>query len=95
MRKRRKYPVPSHIREDVIERDGYKCVFCPVTRRMTRELFGVDLDVHHIDLTGGSDSPNNSPENLVTLCCVCHKKLHLLLSKMLKVFVKIKSSIIK
>ncbi len=46
----------------VLERDHYKCQKC-----------GKDEHhIHHIDW----DKKNNTPENMITLCNSCHKKLH-------------------
>lgn len=49
-------------------RDGYKCAICKGKHKDSQ------LDVHHIIYRnqGGSDEP----ENLITLCHTCHKKLH-------------------
>ena len=54
-----------------IERDGYKCLDCGRS-----DNFGKRLCVHHLDETGQTDSPNNSLDNLVTLCHSCHAKRH-------------------
>ena len=52
----------------VLNRDEYKCHICKTKKQ------GVKLEVHHIIFrsNGGGDSP----ENLITLCHDCHKKLH-------------------
>lgn len=52
----------------VLSRDGYICKRCKTKKK------GVKLEVHHIVFRskGGSDEP----ENLITLCHDCHKKLH-------------------
>lgn len=49
-------------------RDNYTCAICKGKHKDSR------LDVHHIVFRnqGGSDEP----ENLITLCHTCHKKLH-------------------
>ncbi len=53
------------IRNQIVERDGYKYRICFED--------GVKLDVHHIipRVEGGS----HEPENLVTLCVGCHRKM--------------------
>ena len=50
----------------VLNRDGYKCQKCKTTKGK--------LHVHHIIFRsqGGTDDPNN----LTTLCKICHDKLH-------------------
>lgn len=52
----------------ILNRDGYKCHICKTKKN------GIKLEVHHIIFrsNGGGDSP----ENLITLCHDCHKKLH-------------------
>lgn len=57
----------SGLRETVLARDGNKCQTCNKAGNI----------VHHKDGNGrGSPSPNNSLENLITLCRSCHCKLH-------------------
>jgi len=52
-----------NVREYVLYRDGYQCRSC--RKRNT------GLEVHHIE---SRKIGSNSPENLVTLCIICHKK---------------------
>jgi 5-methylcytosine-specific restriction endonuclease McrA len=62
-------------REDVIKRDGYKCVQCGMTRAEHRKKYDCDITVDHIN--GGDREEkklDNSFENLQTLCLVCHGK---------------------
>ena len=61
MPKRQMTPEWAKRRKEIIARDGGKCRKCG---RST------DLEVHHIHpkFEGGSDEP----ENLATLCAVCH-----------------------
>jgi hypothetical protein len=51
------------IRKEVINRDNHTCQLCG---RKTK------LHVHHID----SDTKNNKPQNLITLCNRCHGRVH-------------------
>lgn len=44
-------------------RDNYSCQSCGRT--------DIKLDVHHIDM-----KENHQDDNLITLCCVCHKDVH-------------------
>lgn len=57
------------VRKDILERDNYTCQFCNF--RATKFQ-----DIHHID----DNHKNNTPENLVTICCLCHACHHLGLS---------------
>lgn len=56
------------MREQVLSRDGYRCVEC---RKET------GLIVHHLDGQGrGHPNPNNDDSNLITLCRACHLNAH-------------------
>ena len=59
-----------NVRQYVLWRDGYACQCCGA--RATKEN-DIKLHVHHRESrkTGG-----NAPDNLITLCKDCHKKLH-------------------
>lgn len=61
----RRKSVPSKLRQEILERDGQRCVKC---NRST------DLDVHHVHAVG--DGGTDEPENLVTLCKTCHLEWH-------------------
>lgn len=54
-------------RRFVMKRDGNKCVLCGRNGK---------VHVHHKDNSGGSETPNHSPENLITLCTDCHNAFH-------------------
>jgi len=49
------------LKREIRKRDGNKCQRCGKT---------TNLDVHHND----GDRFNNDPENLITICKMCHKK---------------------
>lgn len=49
------------------ERDNYKCVICGIPQ----EECVRKLDIHHKD----RDKNNLNPENLITLCRICHLKV--------------------
>lgn len=51
----------------VLKRDSYTCQDCGVEAK----------DVHHLDHSGQTESPNNELSNLITLCKSCHAKRHL------------------
>ena len=59
-----------NVRQYVLWRDGYACQCCGAHATKKKE---VRLHVHHLESrkTGG-----NAPDNLITLCEDCHKKLH-------------------
>lgn len=55
-------------RAPALERDGHKCALCSSTK---------NLVVHHNDKSGrGAAVHNNTLSNLLTLCRVCHPKVH-------------------
>lgn len=51
------------VRDAIMDRDGRYCVICGGSE---------SLHVHHIDL----DPTNDVPENLITLCGICHARVH-------------------
>lgn len=68
--------IPKKVREAVLERDKHSCQNCGWSESSTEEwdpprFF---LELHHIEVhaKGGE----NTTENLVTLCNVCHDKTH-------------------
>ena len=54
------------LHEQTRHRDGYTCQICD----KTQEENGGELSVHHKDY----NKKNNNPENLISLCRVCHTK---------------------
>ena len=65
IRARAKYGLRGwrEVRTAVIDRDGGVCSVCGSAG---------DLHVHHLDL----DPTNDDPSNLVTLCGICHARVH-------------------
>lgn len=65
IRVREKYALPGWkaIRNEILERDGQRCTVCGGER---------DLHIHHID----RDPTNDDPANLLTLCDICHARVH-------------------
>lgn len=49
---------------NVLERDNYQCVLCKKDLELGRKL-----NIHHLD----KNTKNNSIENLVTTCSMCHQ----------------------
>ena len=67
------YALNAHggYRIHILERDGFQCRVC------SRDY---DLCIHHIDGNGvSSKSPNDSQDNLITLCRGCHFHIERLL----------------
>jgi 5-methylcytosine-specific restriction endonuclease McrA len=65
------------LREQIIQRDGERCVLCKMTRTEHRLMFDRDITINHIDHQSTRSSKfdgtiNNDPDNLVTLCLPCH-----------------------
>lgn len=61
------------LRDDVWERDGYRCVDCGMTMDEHIRRWRKRLTVNHINGVGrNSDLPDNRLENLETLCLPCH-----------------------
>jgi transposase len=64
-------------REQVRERDNFKCRNCGIGESEHIELFGQVLHVHHI--VPASEFQNaekrNRPDNLLTVCARCHQKI--------------------
>lgn len=54
------------LKASIRERDNYTCRMC--SRKQKKRAF----DVHHIDY----DKKNCNPENLITLCNICHIKTY-------------------
>ncbi len=55
----------EQLRNEVLRRDGWRCQLCG-----TRS----NLEVHHKEFR--SQSGNDSEQNLITLCAVCHAAMH-------------------
>jgi 5-methylcytosine-specific restriction endonuclease McrA len=53
------------LRQQVLRRDGWRCQSCGTM---------ANLEVHHKQFR--SHSGDDSEENLITLCTVCHNEIH-------------------
>ena len=56
----------ANTRKLIIERDDYMCRIC------RKDGADANLNVHHVDYI----RTHNEPDNLVTLCRVCHMAVH-------------------
>jgi len=58
-----------------LERDNWQCQECGINNIQHIILFGKGISIHHKDGLGrNSKNPNNSIDNLITLCLSCHQK---------------------
>ena len=66
--------IPDHVRRDVLQRDGYRCQECGWHHEKWNPSDPRHLEAHHKEqhVDGGA----NTEENLVTLCNICHDKVH-------------------
>ncbi len=63
----------SGLREQVWERDGYKCVDCGMTMQEHIRRWKKRLTINHKNGLGrNSPTPDNRLQNLETLCLPCH-----------------------
>ena len=56
----------------ILVRDNFTCQFCGLTQKESLEKFKRRLSIHHKDRNRG----NNNSDNLITICQLCHGKLH-------------------
>lgn len=63
------------LRNEVYERDGYKCIMCGMSMDDHIKKYHVRLSIDHKDGNGRySQIKNNVLDNLQTLCLHCHGK---------------------
>ncbi|NOY53505.1 MAG: FAD-dependent thymidylate synthase [Deltaproteobacteria bacterium] len=60
--------ISPELRRSIYERDGFKCKLCQKT--------GGQLTLHHKIPLYADKTKNTAPENLVTLCRECHRKVN-------------------
>lgn len=57
----------------ILKRDNYQCQICGMTDEEHLKRWGREITVDHIDGNGRySGTQNNTLENLITLCLICH-----------------------
>lgn len=67
--------IPDSVRVDVLRRDDFQCTSCGWSRdQMHPDDPRKMLELHHV--VQHKDRGENTVENLITLCNVCHDKLH-------------------
>lgn len=66
--------IPDDIRGSVLRRDEYKCAACEWSHKDHNRSDPRHLEIHHKlkHAKGGT----NTEENLITLCTICHDKIH-------------------
>ena len=66
--------IPDPVRVKVLERDGYACRKCGWSHEKWNRSDPRHLELHHVKphAKGGE----NTEENLMTLCTVCHDEVH-------------------
>lgn len=58
--------IDRETRKAVYRRDGYQCALCSSTRF---------LCIHHV-IPRGQGGARENPQNMITLCRVCHMQVH-------------------
>lgn len=66
-------PEWDEISERARKRDGYRCQTCGISNKVSKAIYGFELNVHHV--TPYRVNENNSMSNLITLCPPCHQRL--------------------
>lgn len=61
------------IKSETKKRDGNKCLICGITEEEHNSIYGQPLQVHHKNPYRYSQ--DNSLDNLMTVCCACHRKI--------------------
>jgi hypothetical protein len=66
--------IPDAVRRKVLKRDGYKCTECGWHHGIWNQSDPRHLEAHHVEhhVAGGE----NTAENLITLCNICHDVAH-------------------
>ena len=71
--------IKDQVRREVLQRDDYKCMKCGWHHEKWNPSDPRHLEAHHVKLH--AEGGENTAENLMTLCNVCHDKAHAKLNK--------------
>jgi hypothetical protein len=66
--------IPDTVKRGVLRRDGYKCRKCGWTHDEWNRSDPRHLELHHVK--PHVDGGENTEENLLTLCTICHDDIH-------------------
>lgn len=66
--------IKDAVKRDVLRRDGYKCTKCNWSHKEWNRSDPRHLELHHVK--PHAEGGENSKENLITLCTVCHDDIH-------------------
>jgi len=66
--------IPDSVRREVLRRDGYRCTSCGWHQEEWSTADPRFLELHHV--RPHAEGGENIPENLTTLCNVCHDEAH-------------------
>lgn len=66
--------IKDAVKRDVLKRDGYKCTKCNWSYKEWNRSDPRHLELHHVK--PHAEGGENSRENLITLCTVCHDDIH-------------------
>jgi len=66
--------IPDSVRGEVLMRDEYRCTQCGWRHELWNPSDPRHLEAHHVKQH--KDGGENTVENLITLCTVCHDKVH-------------------
>ncbi len=66
--------IPDAVRREVLRRDSYACQMCHWSHELWNPSDPRHLEAHH--RLAHRDKGGNVPENLETLCNVCHDRVH-------------------
>lgn len=66
--------IPDHVRRAVLLRDEYKCKDCKWHPEKWNSSDPRHLEAHHVKQHAGGGA--NTEENLITLCNICHDRIH-------------------
>lgn len=66
--------IPDLVRVVVLERDDHSCVKCGWNQEKWKTSAPRHLELHHV--THHAKGGANAPENLITVCTICHDDIH-------------------